>query len=302
MYIRRVFEANSDEDSDFNMCKTIIETLREFEEEVEVSQYKEGYYDKGQSELEKRSRGDNSKKAIRFVLKVKDFDGIENKSGFDKTIFLLQRSKTLYGKFSNYCKNLIIQIDGDNRVEFTLPFENDDNNEKVTSRVKRMMELTWKWFNEKDSYKQSKTFYLIKEKEKKEYYRGHEYTPDVVQPILDEIKKNRGPFGENYSKVINNPVDEFDKEYKFPSQYPTITFRFTVNIINDGNKIILTPTTYRWETYDIKWRKMKSNKEVDNLVIKLATENLLNWYYFKKDDIEKTNFEIKDGKSIITIS
>jgi len=123
-------------DEDLESCKDYIETLSEFEENIEASSFTEGYYNG--REVRSKPESEKNPKALQFYLELKGSTNsrygsnkgdILEKSDFDKAILLTQRAKYLYSKFELYCSSIIVEIRC-NFVKFTLLFENKDESEK----------------------------------------------------------------------------------------------------------------------------------------------------------------------------
>lgn len=263
-FIKR-FESVSIEE-DLESCKDIIETLVEYEEDIEASSFKEGYYDG--REIKSKPESEKNPKALQFYL---EFRGSTNsrfgnskgdileKSDFDKSILLIQKAKYLYSKFGLYCSSIIVEIRS-SFIKFTLLFENNDESEKKKAKIGRIYKAFKSYFSD---YISNKTFYIGDNK--KEY-----------QPIINDIKKN---------------------DIRFEDMRD-IEFRFTTDINLTDDIITIRPKTFRYKFTNSEntWKPLRSNKNlVDFVSMELSKRMVKGYHVDRKDIIENIDVSVKDG-------
>lgn len=244
MYIKR-FESVL-EDDDLESCKDYIETLEEFEENLEISGFKEGYYN--DSKVSNELVSEKSPRALQFFLKLKDttsnlYNDVSQKSDFDKHILLTQRAKYLYTKFEIHCKKISIEIRG-SAIKFLLLFDNKDESEKRRAKINRIYTSFEKHFTD---YANSKTFYVYKDKEN-------------FKLIIDEIVKDDYKLG-----VIINGGYSFE-------------FRFSVDIKLDNDIIEIRPKSFRYKVdySSTGWKTLKSNKKLIEFTSDRLSKTMMN--------------------------
>ncbi len=260
-------------DEDLESCKDIIETLVEYEDDIEASSFKEGYYDG--RDVKSKMESENTPKALQFYLEFKGSNvsrwgnskgDIIEKSDFDKSILLIQRAKYLYSKFQLYCSNIIVEIKY-RHIQFVLLFENKDESEKRAAKIQRIYKFFKDHFGD---YSSNKTFY-IGSKNSKEYL-----------PIVNDIKKNDVRF-----EVIRD-----------------IEFRFTTDINLKNDVITIRPKTFRYKVPYIEnnWKPLKSNKNLISFVSKELSKKMVKGYNIEKSNIiENINVTIDNGTIFIKI-
>lgn len=225
MYIKR-FESVEVSES-IESCKDIIETISEYEDDIYIYDYKIGYLHHG--DVVPEMKDERSKKVIGFKLMYRNNaneDGykqlkmISEKSEIDELITLLQKSKSLINKFKIYCDDVSLETNN-NSIRFLLKFENDDSEQKIIFKRKRILKSIENHFSD---YRFAKTI---------------------------EFHKDQDPQLFNY-------LDKFKEENINNNSY---TLRFAIDIEQEKNKIFLTPKSFRVQKpYSNQWLKLKSDK------------------------------------------
>ncbi len=257
-------------DTNLESCKDIIETISEYEDEVVVLHYEEGYYS---YKFSKKIESEKEKKAIQFYLCLKSDQEdrkINNKSDFDKMITLMQRSKSLYSKLSIYCESIKVSIEPKS-ISFILTFDNTDESVKRPTKVKRIFGIISKYLSD---YNNVKTF-NVDDSVKKEY-----------SDLITQIKK---------STDESERLDTKGFEFRF-------TTDIDMDLIDDPNNSVITikTKTFRYKYYgDNKWIKVRSNKEIVNLVNKKLIAKIKSHYLLDKD---KGDLLFLNQNGIITIN
>lgn len=254
------FESMSIESS-IEYCKDVIETLSDFEDEIDVKGYIQGYtrYDHPNTYITPSPSNESDKKCIQFYLKLKtDYDD-NSKEAFDKLISLLQKSKFLFSKLNNYCSDIKFEIDNKN-IGFILLFDNEDESLKKSAKISRI----YKSINEalKDYNRYKRIFLSIVDI--KEDYKAEIYG------LLREQNPNKNYF----------------------------TLRYSVDVSTEDGVILLKPNKFRYED-NSKLKTIKYSKKLANLIAKHLHNLLTQGYiYGLKDDVE---FEETDNSLKVKI-
>ncbi len=129
-------------DEDIESCVDIIETLLEYEDDLEMFNYKRGYAFYNQSSTSSftsKLEYENQLPTITFTIGLKKSTNnyldaqIGTKEDISNMIDLLQKSKSLLNKFNIYTNKVNITL-SKNRVTFYLSF---DSEEGISDNIKR---------------------------------------------------------------------------------------------------------------------------------------------------------------------
>lgn len=175
-FIKRFESASIAED--IESCKDIIETLVEYENDITMDNYNIGYYTQHcNPPISHKMTSEEDKKAIEFNLFFNGLSGIKSKSDFDNYITLMQRAKSLYSKFQNYCKGIIISME-EYYIHFILTFEEGDVDLKLKSKINNIYNNIREKFEDYNRYKTISILHFNKEHK------------DLKEIIHNQINKN----------------------------------------------------------------------------------------------------------------
>lgn len=236
-------------DSSIEYCKDVIETLPDFEDEVHVSGYTQGYtrYDYPNAYISRDPSNESDKKCIQFYLKLKTDYADDSKETFDKLISLLQKSKFLFSKLNNYCSDVKFEVDNKS-IGFILLFDNEDESLKRTAKIKRIYKSINEALTDFNRYK--RIFLSITDK-------SEDYKKEIYSLLRDQ-----------------NP----NKNY--------FTLRYSINISMEDGVISMKPNQFRYD-YNSKLKGIKYSKKLASLIVKHLHNLLTQGYiYGLKDDAE----------------
>lgn len=251
MYIKRFESVVIDES--IESCKDIVETLSEYEDEIKIEGYEDGYY--GYNRFEKKILDENWKKAVQFWVSPKVDKEIVDKSGFDTMITLIQKSKYLYTKLGIYCEEIKVNI-RTGSVHFILIFVNKDKDQIAMAKYKRVLKNIDDFFKD---YMRSKTI--------------------SMGATITDLKKDPESLR---SRIIFDLMKKDERISKLG--YIPFTLRFTIDLEESGNTISIKPKNTRYQLGEGKWTSIRiDNKLVMEYILDFIEENIKASYKTKKD-------------------
>jgi hypothetical protein len=254
-------------DTTIEHCKDVIETLSDFEDDVEIKNYAIGYI--YSDRVEQNPTTERDKKGIKFNLFLKkEFKSITGKESFDDQIFLLQKSKYLYSKIRSYCDEIKIDV-RTGYVTFILQFENTDESIKNKAKLNRVYKGLGEALKDYDRFK---TIYLSSEEQLTK--ANNDYYKDCLN-ILRSINKG------------------LEKKKEFTH------FRFSVDMSEENGIITLKPKQFRYKD-GYSWKTVRYNSELAKNVVRCLQHNLESGYIYNvsRGDIK---YEEKDTELKIII-
>lgn len=276
-------------EEDMECCKDIIETISEWDPDIEVDCYRSGYCEYDTDPIVNTPKTEKAKRCIGFRINVenkKEVDGIynsgknyrfnklKNTSEIDLLSTLLNKSKTIFLRLSEFSDTIYYNVT-DLSITFRIMFENQDEELKKSAKAKRLIEK----LKEKLSDWKTLKRLVVKDNELFKF---------------NDTEKKKGMW-DRKDKVIE------------PREINEVVIKCAIGIGFDKIKDCynLSVSRFAWKeekrwNEDEKFNPFTPNKEQLDFLMKRIVDKI-EGSFFERDDKNALNYKIEGSKIQITI-
>jgi len=255
----KLFESESDDDTieNIELCKDFIETFNESDDEFNISNYVQGWYN---GQFSNDQKGEKDKVALYFNIGMKkhleeewfrDFSKPTSIDELDDMGKILSKSKFLLSRLQRYCQNIIFSTGkSDISANFILIFDNTDSNNKKDAICKRIRSSLTYMFKDYDRHK---TIFL----------GIREDNPTIFLGIREDNPKLSDLISNN--KVLSN----------WNPKHDYLQLRYTLMDTVENNTISFRVGPFKYKTSKMdKFKPIRLDNEERDEVVKIVFDKI----------------------------